>query len=95
MDDSLKKNSTTAFGGWVTTAVLLEPRQPMKVALDFNNGNNDGKFDYGKDVAAQRRPHKGGGRDWVKEGGWGGRVPYLLRKAACYLMTTPPPPLPS
>ncbi len=44
------------------------PCQPMKVASDFNDDNNDKKFDYGKDVAAQTRLHKGGGRDRAKEG---------------------------
>ncbi len=43
---------------------------------------------------ARTLPGKGGGRDRAKEGGVGGRVPYLLRKAACYLTAAlHPPPL--
>ncbi len=49
-------------------AVLLALRQLMKIALDFDDNDNDDKFDYGEDVAAQRRPRKGGGRDRAKEG---------------------------
>ncbi len=35
----------------------------------FDKDNNNDKFDYGEDIAAQRSLHKGGGRDRAKEGG--------------------------
>jgi hypothetical protein len=57
----------------------------MKIALDVNNYNIDDKFDYG-------RTSEGLGRDRAMEVGWGGRVPYLLRKAARYLTAALPTP---